>query len=148
MYWQHSSAPAIAASFQVGYYDLKSRIRYPEDAMWDTCYTNKAAASSIAGAKLWASLLEIYEYMEVIRHSFQHEWRIVKQTPLYGYKDTTSEVIKNISPPTGWDKFERVLSLPPCDIAGFVCPEYDKEKLLSILPVEYKDHDIETYNGQ
>ena len=138
---------AIKNIFQIGYHDLKSRIKYPEDAAWNMSYTNKAMASSVAGAGLWASLLQLYEYMEPIRNSYQHEWRIVHQLPLYGYKDTKSEVIENISPPKNWSKFIHVLKVFPSDITGLVCPEGKESEFREYLPNEYKSHDIETYKA-
>lgn len=138
---------AIKNIFQIGYHDLKSRIEYPDDAAWNMSYTNKALASSGAGASLWASLLQLYEYIEPISNSYQHEWRIVQQLPLYGYKNTKSTIIDNISPPTGWSQVVHVLKPMPSDITGFVCPEGREMDILKCLPREFRKHKIEKYQS-
>ena len=136
---------ALSSLFNIGYSDLKSKIRYPEDGAWNMAYTNKAMSSAVVGSSLWSNLLQIYEYLEPICNSYQQEWRVVQELPLYGYKETKEEIIKNISPPVGWASVISVLKVLPENISGFICPSGEKSRLLEILPNEYKKHSIETF---
>ena len=63
--------------FTVGFRDVKSRIKYPDDAGWLMSFENKAVAGAVAGSTIWAALLQLYEYMETADFSCECEWRIV-----------------------------------------------------------------------
>lgn len=123
--------------FALGYREAKRHVRYPGDGMWEMVYINRGVAG-FSGAKRWASLLGIYQYMEPKEHAYQREWRIVKEEPLLGYKRTTKEIINNVSPPRGWDRFLRVLPLTSADVASFVCPKSDEQRFRSSLPQGFK----------
>lgn len=138
---------ALTTLFNIGYFDLKSKIKHSEDGMWEMSYTNKAMAGAVAGSQVWACLLQLYEYFEPIKYSYQQEWRIVQKEPLYGYKETKEEVIKNVSPPVGWASIINVIKVQPKDIQGFICPQGDEPLLLKALPESYRSHKIDTYKA-
>jgi hypothetical protein len=137
---------ALSELFKIGYQDLKERIRNRDNSTSDMPYTNKAMAS-IYRAKAWYNLLQLYEYLEPICNSYQQEWRLVQKEPLYGYKNTKEEIIKNISPPEGWANILNVLKFNPKDVKGFVCPCGEKNELFEVLPAGYKSHNIETFKA-
>ena len=137
---------ALSELFKIGYQDLKERIRNRGNSTSDMPYTNKAMAT-IYRAKAWYNLLQLYEYLEPICNSYQQEWRLVQKEPLYGYKNTKEEIIKNISPPKGWANILNVLKFSSKDVKGFVCPYGEKNGLFDVLPTGYKSHNIETFKA-
>lgn len=112
---------ALRWLFQFAYEDLVKKSMQREEEVSHMAFTNRVRAE-IAGGRLYSKLLQLYEYMEPIENSYQHEWRIVHPMPLYGYKNTKQEIIENVSPPKGWAKHVHVLTLTTDDIVGFVCP--------------------------
>lgn len=124
--------------FQYGYGDLICKSLIREDMVSPRFFTNKAI-SDIQRAYLYSKLLQIYEYMEPLENSYQQEWRIANPDPLYGFKETKQEVIKNISPPKGWAKVVNLLKAEHRDIMSFVCPESEINLLKSTLPKIYKN---------
>jgi hypothetical protein len=137
---------AIRWIFQYAYDDLVGRSMKREGEVTQMAFTNKARAA-VAGGMLYAKLLEIYEYMEPIEHSYQQEWRMVHPMSLYGYGETKQEIIKNVSPPKGWAKFVHVLSITPNDVVGFVCPARERDIFQETLDRPYKGKHIYTYEG-
>lgn len=135
---------AMAAIFNIGYFDLKSKIKHPDDGAMKMAYTNKNMAS-ITGANLWVNLLQLYEYLEPICNSYQQEWRIIHDGPLYGYKKTKARIIENVSPPKNWATVVNALKIEPNDVAGFICPKGYELSLIERLPVAYREHSIDTY---
>lgn len=135
----------LRMAFRLGYQEAKQRVRFPQDMMWNMIYINKGPAL-LAGAKVWAALLGAYEYMEPKKNAYQREWRMVHKMPSFDYKRTTREVIENVSPPKGWDKYLRVVALTPDDVAGFVCPAGSEQKLRGALPNGFQEHDVETFD--
>lgn len=127
---------ALSLIFNEGCNDVRSKIRFPNSAMWQMAYTNKAAA--ITNSRLWIGLLQLYEFIEPIENAYQSEWRIVHQEPYYGYAKTNAEIIKNVSPPQGWARVLNVVTVQPEDVLGFVCPRVEQENLKSVLPKDYK----------
>jgi len=136
---------ALSELFKIGYRDLKTRIKQRDNNDSDMPFTNKQMAASIYGAKLWYNLLQLYEFLEPICNSYQHEWRLVQKDPLYGYKETKKGIIENVSPPKGWANVINVVKFNTKDVLGFVCPFEQKEKLLEVFPIEYKSHKISTF---
>jgi hypothetical protein len=130
--------------FQYAYDDLIKRSLNHEGEVSQMVFTNKARAA-VAGGALYAKLLEIYEYMEPIEHSYQQEWRMVHPMPLYGYRETKEEIIKNVSPPTGWAKFVHVLTVTSNDVIGFICPITERDMFQEALDRPYKDKHIYTF---
>ncbi|BBO18679.1 conserved hypothetical protein [Candidatus Brocadia pituitae] len=140
LYIDKSGGPifdALSLIFKEGYNDVRSKIRFPDDAMWQMAYTNKAAAA-ITNSRLWIGLLQLYEYIEPIENAYQSEWRIIHPEPYYGYANTKAKIIKNVSPPQGWAKVLNVVTVQPEDVIGFVCPRGNQESLKSVLPKVYK----------
>lgn len=130
--------------FKLGYEDLKSKIKYEDDAAWNMAYTNKNVALSVAGSKLWYDLLTFYEYVEPYKNKSAKEWRIVNPVPLYGFENSKEKIIKNIDPPTGWATMMNVLSFEPDNLKSFVCPKDKLEKFKNMLPEKYKEKEIIT----
>lgn len=135
---------ALRWLFKYAYDDLVKKSLNREGEVSQMAFTNKARAA-VAGGILYAKLLELYEYMEPIEHSYQQEWRIVHPMPLYGYKETKQEIIANVSPPKGWGKFVHVITLTPNDVVGFVCPAKDKGILQRALNHRYSEKHIYTF---
>lgn len=133
---------ALKAIFDIGYKDVTARIRYPGDEGWLMAYENKFAAGAIAGSRLWANLLQLWEYMEPEGNSNQREYRIVNPDPFYSLSTDKAEVIKSVSPPEGWGKHTRVLAIQRADVVALVCPAGERRKLRAILPSEYVDVQI------
>jgi hypothetical protein len=134
---------SLCALFQYAYAELLKASVRREKEISQMVFTNKVRAG-IAGGSLYANLLQLYEYMEPIDNSYQQEWRIVHPQPLYGYRETKEELIKNVSPPKGWAKFMNVLPLEPKDMVGFVCPVHDEVVFRQVLPEAY--HNIPLYS--
>lgn len=124
--------------FAIGYEDVHNRIKYPEDGGWLMAYENKVAASAIAGSALWASSLQIWEYMEPASVAWQREWRIVNPVPLYSLNEKKAEAIQQVSPPQNWAKFTNVVPIPRSEVEALTCPTNLVPKLMSILPENYK----------
>lgn len=137
---------AIRWIFQYAYDDLVGSSMKREGEVTQMAFTNKARAA-VAGGMLYAKLLEVYEYMEPIEHSYQQEWRIVHPMPLYGYGETKQEIIKNVSPPKGWGKFVHVLRITPNDVVGFVCPVRECSIFQETLDLAYQGKHIYTFEG-
>jgi hypothetical protein len=129
---------SLRSIFEIGYRDCEARIRYPEDAGWTMAFENKAVASSVAGAMLWANLLQLYEYMESSQFSGEREWRIVHPDPYYSLAGRrTEQVIRDVSPPQGWANYLNVVTVAPGDIEALVCPSSECHALRQALPPEY-----------
>jgi hypothetical protein len=71
---------ALRSLFKYAYDDLVKKSLNREGEVSQMAFTNKARAA-VAGGILYAKLLELYEYMEPIEHSYQQEWRIVYPMP-------------------------------------------------------------------
>ena len=125
--------------FAVGFRDVKSRIEYPDDAAWLMSFENKAAAGAIAGSRIWATLLQLYEYMESAEFSSEREWRIVNPDPDYSLSQSKSEVIRQVSPPQGWAQKKNLVPVSHRDVEAFVCPRNEYGRLLDSLPDGYQD---------
>jgi hypothetical protein len=128
---------ALGVLFEIGYADVTRRIEYPDDAGWLMAYENKNAAGAIAGSRLWAHLLQLWEYLEPASSSAQREWRIVNPDPLYSLSENKSEAIAQISPPQSWAKFTNVLAIQRSEVVALICRGTDMERLQSQLPPEY-----------
>lgn len=134
---------ALKWIFKCAYDDLVKNSMQREGEITQMAYTNKEMAT-VAGGLLYRKLLEIYEFMEPIENSYQQEWRVVHPTPLYGYKETKQDIIKNVSPPEGWAKFIHVLGITPKDVIGFVCPVSKCDIFQETLDRRYREKDIYT----
>src|SRR5882672_9372893 len=88
--------------FRIAYNDLSARIKYPNDRGWTMAYENKNAAGAVAGAPLWAHLLQLYEYMEPVTHAHEHEWRVVRDLPLYNDPVRGKEAVRRAMALPGW----------------------------------------------
>ncbi len=136
------STEALRKLFLIGYEDVQSRIKYPEDEGWLMAYENKVAASSIAGSTLWANLLQLWEYMEPASVAWQREWRIVNPVPLYSLSMSKGEAIQQVSPPQNWAKHTNVVPIPRSEVEALTCPANLVPELMSVLPENYKNIDI------
>lgn len=129
---------ALRALFDIGYRDCEARIRFPDDAGWNMAFENKAAAASIAGASLWANLLQLYEYMESAQFAREREWRIVNQGPYYGLAGRrTEDVIDEVSPPVGWANVLNMVKVTPSDVEAFICPSAQCDVFKRGLPKQF-----------
>lgn len=134
------SGPVTAAwqaVFAIGYNDLTARIRYPDDGAWLMSYHNKAMAAAVAGALLWANLLQIYEYMEAADFSGEHEWRAIQDSPNYSISSSVSEAVTSISPARNWAKHLNALTFSRSDVAALVCPSSQVAALRGALDGSY-----------
>jgi hypothetical protein len=132
--------------FKNGYEQLKSAIKYPDDAAAQMAFTNKAMAR-VQGGLLWSNLLTLYEYMEPADNAYQSEWRIVHSDPLYGYPSSIQEIIQRVSPPRNWAKHLNVLRAPDDAVIGFVCPRRHQESFARALPSSFSSKPIRVYEG-
>lgn len=135
-------ADALKVLFAIGYADVAHRIKYPNDGGWRMAFENKNAASAIAGSKIWAHLLQLWEYLEPANSAPQREWRIVNQEPFYGLSEDTAEAISQISPPLDWAKDMNVLPCPRSAVQAVICRSSDRQKLQALLPPSYSDISI------
>ncbi len=145
-----NSGPSFEAwrsLFEAGYRDLKSRIRFPDDGAWRMSFENKAMAGAVAGAQLWPSLLQLYEYMESAEYSGEREWRIVHPHPYYSLAKSVDEAIQQVSPPQGWAQELDVLTVSPQDVSALICPQSECSSLRDQLPLEYKETTVFHTNG-
>jgi hypothetical protein len=132
--------------FQIAYDDLSARISFPDDRGWTMAYENKNAAAAVAGAPLWAHLLQLYEYMEPAVHAHEREWRVVRDEPVYNDPVPGNEAVRNAIPPTGWGKVLDVLPAKAADVT-LICPESLRAQLLEVLPADFESVPIVTYNA-
>ncbi len=142
-------AETLKAIFNIAYCDCKSRIRFPDDAVWNMAFENKAVAASVVGATLWANILQLYEYMEPSYLSNEREWRIVNPDPNYGFaQKRTEEIIKDVSPAIGWAEHVNTLSSPSNDtkmkfntedITALICPADESETIKKNLPESFSE---------
>ena len=130
-------ANALCAVFDIGYNDLTARILYPQDNGWLMAYENKTMASAVAGATLWANLLQLWEYFEPAECSHQREWRVVNDLLLYSLSENRREAIRQVSPPQNWAKHLNVVPIGPADVASLVCRSADRQSLIDCLPIEF-----------
>jgi len=135
---------ALHYLFEYAYKDLEARSLKREGEVSQMAYTNKARAA-IAGGDMYAKLLELYQYMEPIEHSYQQEYRMVHPHPCYGYKKTKQENIDHVSPPKGWAIYFNVIKLTPNDVVEFVCPENEIENFRKTLDQRYRTKRIDTF---
>jgi hypothetical protein len=136
---------AFRGLFENGYEQLSKSIRFPADGAAKMAFTNKHMAS-VHGGFLWSNLLTLYEYMEPLDNAYQSEWRIVNPNPLYGYGQTTPEVIQKVSPPRNWAKHVNVLKFPQDAIVGFVCRRREEEVLKEALPPDFQSKPLHCFN--
>lgn len=125
--------------FSIGYHDVQSRIRYPDDGGWLMAYESKSVARAIAESAIWANLLQIWEYMEPADVSHEREWRIVNSAPFYSLSDNKTEAIARVSPPQNWGKFTNVVPIACNEVRAFVSLPEHIDELIAVLPAEYKD---------
>lgn len=130
---------ALRDLFAVGYQDLSERIRFPLDGFWRMAYHNKNVAAGVAGATLWARLLQLWEFLEPASSSQHREWRIVNPHPFYGLSHNKQEAIARVSPPQGWAKYTNVLPVTRQDVEALVCRSSDCDALGDALPEAYRD---------
>lgn len=130
---------ALKTLFELGYEDVRSRIRYPDDGGWLMAYENKHAAASIAGSRLWAALLQLWEYLEPFTNAGQREFRIVHPDAYYSLSEDKREVIARVSPPMNWAKHLNVVPLKPDDVLALVCPPGERRRVRESLPPDYTD---------
>jgi hypothetical protein len=129
---------SLRAIFEIGYRDCEARIRFPDDAGWTMAFENKAVAGAVAGATLWANLLQLYEYMESSQFSREREWRIAHPDPYYSLAGRrTEQVINDVSPPQGWGEVLNVVKVTPADIEAFICPSSECQAFQRALPSGY-----------
>ena len=119
--------------FAAGYREVRARVANPEDTGLLMAYHNKAIAG-ICGATVWASLLQLYEYMEPEENSYQREWRMVNSLPDYSLDKPKHELIRQVSPPQGWATVMNLVQISSADIDGFVCPSGQRNALVNVLP--------------
>lgn len=124
--------------FAAGYREVHARVADPEDTGLLMAYHNKAVAG-ICGAAVWASLLQLYEYMEPEENSHQREWRMVNSIPDYSLDKPKHELIRQVSPPQGWAKHLNLVQISSTDIDGFVCPAAQRDALINALPNSCKN---------
>lgn len=136
---------ALRNIFAVGYDDLVTRIRFPDDRMWQMAFENKNVAGAAAGATLWANVLTLWEYLEPEESCEQREWRIVNPLPDYSLQGPTSDIIAAVSPPAGWATITRVIKLAPADVEALVCPIATIGKLRAKLPRNYEHSRLVSY---
>ncbi len=135
-----ASGPVTAAwqaVFAIGYDDLTARIKYPDDGAWLMSYHNKAVADTVAGAQLWANLLQVYQYMESAEFSAEREWRAIQPMPNYSISTSASEAVGSISPARNWARHLNALTFSPTDVAALVCPSSQLAALRGVLDVGY-----------
>lgn len=138
-------AESFKKVFQIGYDDLKRRIDFPRDKCQTAAFHNKHAAAAVVGAHLWASLLQIYEYLEPSINSSEKEWRLVYPLPNYTHANSRIEdIIENASPPTGWGIHTDVVPIENKDVKRLVCREADKYELIEKLPPDFNSTPIMT----
>lgn len=120
---------ALKELFAVAYSDLECRIKHPDDGFWRLAFENKAAARGVAGARAWACLLGLWEFLEPASNAWQCEWRIVNPIPHYGLSNEKAEAISQVSPPRGWAKHTHVVEVSPSDVVAFSCPSAHRAEL-------------------
>jgi hypothetical protein len=129
----------LKALFKLGYEDVRSKIRYPDDGGWLMAYENKHAAASIAGSRLWAAMLQLWEYLEPFTNANQREFRIVHPDAYYSLSENKSEVIARVSPPMNWAKHLNVVPVMPQDVLAILCPPGQQTRLRESMPPDYVD---------
>jgi hypothetical protein len=127
---------ALRILFEIGYSDVSPRIEYPDDAMWLMAYENKNA---VPGSRLWAHLLQLWEYLEPASSATQREWRIVNPQPMYSLSENKSEAIAHVSPPQNWAKFTNVLPFQRSDVMYLIAQKLEVESLRCKLPRGYEN---------
>lgn len=130
---------ALQTLFRIGYHDVTARIRYPDDGVWLMAYENKAAASAIAGSRAWASLLQLWEYLEPASCAAQREWRIVNPEPFYSLSENKKVAIARVSPPHNWAKFSNLVPIKPEDVMALVCRPVDRSALEQNTPEPFRN---------
>ena len=138
---------ALRFLFTRGYEQARSSIRSPDDDALNMAYTNKTVAGTL-GAPLWANLLQVYEYIEPSENASHQEWRIVHPFPVYGYAESTQEIIRDVSPPKGWGQEISVLRIDTSQITRLICPASKLEELKSRLPAAYRGVQIYCFDSR
>jgi hypothetical protein len=133
---------ALKELFAVAYSDLECRIKHPEDGFWRLAYENKAAARGIAGARTWACLLGLWEFLEPAANAWQREWRIVNPMPHYGLSEDKAEAIAEVSPPRGWAKDTHLIKVSPSDVVALSCPSDHRSELHARVSRQFSSIEI------
>lgn len=130
---------ALRVLFAIGYADVTRRIKHPDDTAWLMAYENKHAAGAITGSRLWAHLLQLWEYLEPASSAHQREWRIVNPQPLYSLSEDKAKAIADVSPPQNWAKSINVLPIARPDVVALVCQGVELVRFRALLPDAYRD---------
>lgn len=120
----------LRRAFTAAFRRTRDAIPHPDDTFWTRAFTNRWFAI----AQGWPEMLAAYELTEPAEHAAHREWRICHSVPLSAYAPTTTEIIRNVSPPTGWARVLNVVPVPADAVVGLVCPADEVDTLRAELP--------------
>lgn len=116
--------------------------RYPDDGCRHVVFASKNMAA-VFGCSLYATMLELYDYMQTDAHSAQVEWRIVQQLPFKWDAPDRKQLIGKVlqfaqtfGNPRAQHVRASVLVLPS-DITGLICPFDQADALRGRLPTAF-----------
>jgi hypothetical protein len=139
---------AWQALLLTGLRDFEGRVQFPDDKFQTKMGFENKAATGVMGSMLWASLLQLYEYMESSNFVDKREWRIVNPDPNYSIREITHAAIGQVSPPQGWAQHMNVGPVSPGDITKFICPRGEFREFQSALSAEYRNIPIYQIGGR
>jgi hypothetical protein len=111
--------------------------RYPDDAFRVWSFHNANVAAYL-GAKEYAALILLYQYMAPSKDRWEKEWRIPMRRPFYSIPMTARDAVAAVSPPKGWAKHVNVLKPPTYAVCGLVCPHGTRTALLEYVPEDLR----------
>lgn len=98
---------------------------------------NKRVAALFDQARLWHSVLTLFEYMELAEHSAQQEWRIVQQVPFAFNSDDREGQLGEAAEDEGRWRL-RQLAFEATDVEYVVCPARERRSFISSLPRSFR----------
>lgn len=120
----------------LGEADRVVRSQHPEDSFRKQAYVSKNAAL-VLGAHQWAEFLTQYAYMERHQHTYQQEWRFVREVP-FRIKESIAEIVQLLNRDAGWSRLIYTLPVPHEAVIRLIAPKKDIPLLRKQLPSDYK----------
>ena len=103
-----------------------------DDAFPRMAYTNRAVSEWL-GARKWSDFLEVSQYMEPLKHSYQSEWRFCRLEPLSN-QQTVDEMRREVKAKTGWTHVISLKKFKPEDVTTIFLPKHFGDDLERTIP--------------
>lgn len=111
-----------------------------DDAFPRMAFTNQAVSMWL-NAKKWSEFLEIFQYMEPVKHSYQSEWRFCRTKPMHN-QQTVEEMKRYVKSKSGWTLGISLRKFEPEDVTALFLPKHFEEDTKVAIPAPYNGKPI------